>query len=53
MAAKAPKSLISKSLVSPSLMSHIMYQKYANAMPPDRQEKDFKRLGVNLSCQNM
>jgi len=31
--AEAPKPLISGSLASPSLVSHIAYQKYSNGMP--------------------
>ena len=51
--ADAPKALFSKSFVSPSLLASVMYQKYTNAMPLDRQEKDFKRLGILLSKQNL
>lgn len=51
--APSPKALLPKSLVSPSLMAYIMNQKYANAMPLYRQEQEFKRLGVELSRQNL
>ena len=51
--AKAAPSLIEKSLASPSLLSHIMIQKFCNAMPLYRQEQDFERLGVHLSRQTM
>jgi len=44
-----PPSLLKHSLASPSIVAHIMYQKYVNAMPLNRQEKDFKRLGVKLN----
>lgn len=46
-------ALIPKSLVSPSLMAHIMNQKFTNHMPLYRQEQEFKRSGVMLSRQNM
>jgi transposase len=51
--AKAPKALLSKSLVSAELLAYIMNQKFVNAMPLYRQEQDFKRLGVVLSRQNL
>lgn len=51
--APSPKALIPKSLVSPSLMSYILNQKYTLALPLYRQEQEFKRLGINLSRQNL
>ncbi len=51
--ATAPSALIKKSFVSPSVLSYIMNQKYVNAMPLDRQEKEFKRQGINLPKQNL
>lgn len=51
--AKATPALIEKSLVSPSLMAHIMYQKFCNAMPLYRQEQDLKRMGIQISRQTM
>lgn len=51
--AKAPKALLSKSLVSAELLAYIMNQKFVNAMPLYRQEQEFKRLGVVLSRQNL
>lgn len=47
--AAVPSPLLKHSLASPSIVAHIMYQKYVNALPLHRQEKDFKRLGVRLS----
>ena len=47
------KALLPKSFASASVISHVMYQKYVNAMPLDRQEKDYKRLGVSISKQNL
>lgn len=51
--ANAPKALIKKSMVSPSMMAYIMNQKYANAMPLYRQEQEFRRFGIFLSRQNL
>ena len=51
--APSPKALIPKSLVSPSLMAYILNQKYTLALPLYRQEQEFKRLGINLSRQNL
>jgi transposase len=47
--ATVPTALFKHSIASPSIVSHIMYQKYVNAVPLNRQEKDFKRLGLELS----
>ena len=51
--AVAPKPLISGSLASPSLVSHIAVQKYTNGMPLYRLENGFRYDGVNISRQNM
>ena len=51
--AKAPKSVLPKSMVSAELLAYIMSQKFVNAMPLYRQEQDFKRLGVKISRQNL
>ncbi len=51
--ANSPKALVPKSLVSPSVMAYIMNQKYTLALPLYRQEQEWKRLGVNLSRQNL
>lgn len=51
--AAAPEPVIKGSIASPSLVSYIMTQKYVNAMPLYRQEQDFKRLGIDVSRQNM
>jgi len=51
--AQAPKALVSKSLVSPTVMAHIMNQKFVNAMPLYRQEQEFKRMGVALPRQTL
>ena len=48
-----PKALIKKSVVSPSFMSYIMNQKYTFALPLHRMEQEFKRLGFDISRQNL
>ena len=52
-AAKGVPALIEKSLASPSMLAYIMNQKFTNAMPLYRQGQEFKRMGVNLTRQNM
>ncbi|GAE48449.1 mobile element protein [Mesobacillus boroniphilus JCM 21738] len=47
--APMPKPVHPGSLVSPSLMAHIMNQKYVDGLPLYRQEKQFRRMGVGLS----
>jgi transposase len=49
--ATRPNPVISGSLASPSILSHIMTQKYVEGLPLYRQEKQFNRMGVNLSRQ--
>lgn len=51
--AKLPNQIIKGSIASPSVVSYIMSQKYVNAMPLYRQEKEFERLGIDISRQNM
>ena len=51
--AEMPAPVLPGSLVSPSLMAHIMSQKYVESMPLYRQEKQFLRLGVELSRQTL
>ena len=51
--AESTPALIEKSLVSPSLLAHIMNQKFCNAMPLYRQEQDLKRMGIQISRQTM
>lgn len=51
--ADSPKALISKRMVSPSILAYILNQKYTNAMPLYRQEQKFNRYGVMLSRQNL
>jgi len=51
--AAVPSSLMNHSLASPSSVANVMYQKYANAIPLYRQEKDWERLGLSLSRATM
>ena len=51
--AAAPKSLLNHSLASASSVANVMYQKYVNAMPLYRQEKDWEDLGIALSRATM
>lgn len=48
-----PSSLMHHSLASPSTVANVMYQKYVNAMPLYRQEKDWEQLGFALSRATM
>jgi transposase/uncharacterized coiled-coil protein SlyX len=51
--ADVPAPLIPKSVASPSAVAYIMYEKYVNAMPLNRQEKDLELHGLKLSRQTM
>ena len=51
--AEHPKAFIPKSIVSPQSLANIMNQKYTLAVPLYRQEQEFKRLGFELSRQNL
>ena len=51
--ALTPSSLMNHSLASPSTVAHVMYQKYVNAVPLYRQEKDWEQLGFALSRATM
>jgi len=51
--ANAPKPLIKGSMATPSALTHIITQKYMNAVPLYRQEQYLNKLGVNLSRQTM
>lgn len=41
------------SLASPSSVAYVMYQKYVNAIPLYRQEKDWENFGLMLSRATM
>jgi transposase len=51
--APMPKPVISGSLASPSIMAHIMTQKYVDGLPLYRVEKQFNRMGLALSRQTI
>jgi transposase len=51
--APMPKPVISGSLASPSIMAHIMTQKYVEGLPLYRVEKQFNRMGLALSRQTI
>ncbi|MEQ3633718.1 IS66 family transposase [Thalassolituus sp.] len=51
--AKKPKQPIEKSIASPSLLSYIATQKYADALPLYRQSAMFKRVGIEIDRTNM
>jgi len=48
-----PAPVISHSYASASSIAHVMYQKYVNAVPLNRQENDWKNLGLGLKRQTM
>jgi len=47
--AEVPAPVVKRGLASPSSAAHVMYQKYVNAMPLYRQEKDWLTFGVKIS----
>ena len=47
--APVPAPVMKRSLASPSSVAHVIYQKYVNSMPLNRQEKDWANQGVALS----
>jgi transposase len=51
--AEAPEAVIKGSLASPSIVGHIISQKYVNAVPLYRQEQGLMRDGILISRQNM
>ena len=51
--AQVPAAMIPKSFCTPELLAHIIYEKYVNAMPLYRQEKDFKAKNIPLSRTTM
>lgn len=51
--AETPKSLLNHSLASPSIVSEVMVQKYANSLPLYRQEKIWENLGITLNRTTM
>ena len=51
--AEVPPALIEKSFATPSCVAHVMYQKYCQAVPLYRQEKDWAQLGLELGRETM
>ncbi len=51
--APSPKQIIPKSIASSSLLAHIVTSKFVDSLPFYRQEKQFARLGFELSRTNM
>ena len=51
--AKMPVRLIPGSIVSPGLLAYILVNKFCDHLPFYRQEKIFKRIGVDISRANM
>ncbi|GHV57366.1 transposase [Synergistales bacterium] len=51
--APAPEPTVKGGVASPSSVAHIMVQKYVNAMPLYRQEREFVMNGFMLSRQTM
>jgi transposase len=48
-----PYPVIQHSMASPSTVAWVMHQKFVNALPLYRQEKEWRTLGVNLSRATM
>ncbi len=51
--ARMPDQIIPKSFATPGLLAHILTGKFADALPFYRQEKQFKRIGVELPRSTM
>ena len=51
--APVPKQIIEKSIASAGLLAHIITAKFVDALPFYRQEKQFARLGYEISRSNM
>lgn len=51
--APMPKPVLPGSLASSSAVAHVINEKYVNGMPLYRQEKQWERMGVKFSRQNM
>ena len=51
--AEVPSAMIAGSFCSPELLAHIVYEKYGNAVPLYRLEKDFAANGVHISRTTM
>ena len=51
--AAAPQQLLPKSIASPALVAYILVGKFCDSLPFYRQEKQFARIGVEISRQDM
>jgi len=51
--ATMPQPVYPGSLASPSMLAHVMNQKYVESQPLYRQEQQFARLGLELSRQTL
>jgi len=51
--AKATAAMMEKSYCSPELLAHILWMKYIQAVPLERQRKEYKALGVELSSATL
>jgi len=51
--AEAPKSFIPGGIATSSLVAHIIVNKFCDSLPFYRQNRIFKRIGVDISRQNM
>ena len=51
--ADVPAALIPNSIASPSAVAYVMYEKYVNAMPLNRQANDLELHGLKLPRQTM
>ena len=51
--AAAPAPVVPRSFCSPELLAHIIFEKYVQAVPLYRQEKEYAALGVTLSRTTM
>jgi transposase len=51
--APAPPTIIPKSIVTPSLLAHVLTGKFVDAVPFYRQEGQFRRLGIDINRTSM
>ena len=51
--AAMPQPVIPHSIASPSVVAHVMMQKYSYALPLYRQESEWKRIGLAFSRANL
>lgn len=47
--ADVPAPVLKRSIASPSSVAYVIYQKYVNAVPLYRQEKDWQQYGIQLN----